>query len=222
MSKQSDFHNLHPDVHGGTFEKYPDFDYRKPAGDRSVWHDMRNPQNQVGHQQRAFTVWHAIEMCGPTDMGLDLGSPKGLTPFCAHIDVFGDGRVHPFYGGGAYKADIAWDATRIHEIVPSESLPHIASNHSLEHMPANGDSGIVEVLKRWISLLRGGGTIAMIIPDQDAFDVLASDKDHKHAWGHSDFRRRVLDQVLAEANCELLDYNSFQNNFSFDVVMKKR
>jgi hypothetical protein len=221
MSKQSEFRKIYPDIHSGTCDYFPDFDYRNCVGDRSVICDMRNPKNMVGHQQRAFTVWWALEKCGPTDPGLDLGSPKGLTPFCIHVDVFGDGGVHPFYGGGAYQADIAFDATRIWSIVPWNSLPHIASNHSLEHMPADGDTGIQLMLCKWIALLRPGGVLAMLIPDNDDFDVMASDKDHKHAWGHSDFRRRVLDRVLAEGTSKLIEYNTMDNHFSFNVVLER-
>jgi hypothetical protein len=220
MSKQSRFHEMYPDVHGGTYEKYPEFDYRKPAGDPAVWHDMRNPSNQVGHQQRAFNVWWAIEMGAPMDLGLDLGSPKGLTPFAIHVDVFGNGQPHPLYGGGEYKTDIAYDASRIHELVPPASLPFISSNHSLEHMPGN-DATIRETLCRWIGLLRQGGVLAMIIPDNAAFDVMGSDRDHKNAWSNSDFRSRVLDDVLAKTGATLVDFHTLRNNFSFDVVLRR-
>jgi hypothetical protein len=221
MTRQSDFHRLYPDVHSGTWEKYPDFDYHRPAGDASVWHDMRNPLNQVGHQQRAFNVWWALETCGPCDLGLDLGSPKGLTPYCIHVDVFGNGGEHPFYHGGPYQSDIAWDATRIAEIVPPNSIPHVCSNHSLEHMPAAGDPGIVRVLATWMKLLRKDGILALIVPDNDAFDVLASDKDHKHAWGARDFHRRILDPLLVQGGTELVEYDTLRNHFSFNAVLKK-
>lgn len=213
--------------HEETQKYFPGFDYRNPVGNRDELCDMRSPKNMVGHQQRAFSVWWALQKCGPMDLGLDLGSPRGLTPYCIHVDLFGTGAPHPFYGGGAYNADIAWDATRIREIMPPSSIPFITVNHSLEHMPAANDDGIVELLVRWVSLLRPGGILAMLVPDNDHFDVWACDKDHKHvgskAWGHSDFRTRILDKLLAQqaVPVALRDYDTLDNHFSFDVVLER-
>ena len=211
--------SIHPVVQ----QYFPGFDYKSPAGDRAVLCDMRNPGNMVGHQQRAFSVWWALQTCSPLDLGLDLGSPKGLTPYCIHVDLFGTGQSHPFYGGGPYLADIAYNAASIDQFVPKNSMPFINSNHSLEHMPAiGGDIGIIDLVCRWIELLRSGGVLAMVIPDNDYFDVMASDKDHKHAWGHTDFGMRVLDHVAKRSNSEVVEFDTFDNHFSFNVVLKKR
>lgn len=201
---------------------FPGFEYKTPAGDRAVLCDMRNPGNMVGHQQRAFSCYWALQQCSPTDLGLDLGSPRGLTPYCVHVDIFGDGRTHPFYGGGRYLSDVVYDAARGHEIFPRDTFPFLSSNHSLEHMAAPGDDGIVDLLDRWLSLLRSGAILAMVVPDNDHFDVMASDKDHRHAWGARDFRPRVLDKLLGRSTSDLLDYDTLQNHFSFDVVLRKR
>lgn len=196
---------------------FPGFDYRSPAGDRSVLCDMRNPGNMVGHQQRAFSCWWALKQCNPLDLGLDLGSPRGLTPYCIHVDIFGTGAPHPFYGGGPYLADVARDASDV-SMFPESAFPFINSNHSLEHMP--GD--IVELLLRWTSRLRPNGILAMVLPDNAHFDVMASDKDHKNAWSATDFKPRVLGPLLARSSLELLEYDTLQNHFSFDVVLRKR
>lgn len=207
--------------HEETQKYFPGFDYRNPVGNRDEICDMRSPKNMVGHQQRAFSVWWALQTCSPTDLGLDLGSPRGLTPHCIHVDIFGDGRVHPFYGGGPYRADVVWDAAKAIEIFPTGTFPFIGSNHSLEHMKVQGDAAIVDVLSSWLSLLRPGGILAMIVPDNAHFDVLASDKDHSHAWSATDFRPRVLDPLLALGTSELIEHDTLNNHFSFNVVLKK-
>jgi len=216
----------HPEIHGHVLPYFPLFDYRHCIGDRNVICDYRNPNNRVGDQQRAFSVWWAVEKGGPTDMGLDIGSSKGLTPYAAHVDLFGTGEVHPqerYRGGGSpYFADIVHEGATIDAIIPKNSLPFIVSNHSIEHMPPKGsDYGIAAVLSRWVSLLRSGGVLAMVIPDNDEFDVMGCDPDHKNAWGHSDFQRRVLDQVLARGDVKCIEYNTLSNNFSFNVVLEK-
>jgi hypothetical protein len=201
-------------------EFFPEFDYRNPSEAIRARCDMRRPDNVTGHQQRAFSVYWALRQCSPVDLGLDIGSPKGLTPYCVSVDVFGDGKVHPFYGGGRYLADVVRDATDT-SCFPKDAWSLVGSNHSLEHISAVGDEGIIAVLEAWFALLRTGGVLAMIVPDNDHFDVMASDKDHSHAWGHSDFRGRVLDSVIRRTGAELVDYDTLQNNFSFDVVLRK-
>lgn len=215
--------------HEETQKWFPDFDYRKPNGDRNVICDMRDPNNGVGYQQRAFSCWWALERCGPLDLGLDLGSPRGLTPHCIHVDVFGNGDSHPFYGGGAYRADVTIDASHL-GIFPKDTFPLVMSNHSLEHMGSlrvtpitllDSDSEIVHILRNeWIRVLRPGGILAMIVPDNDAFDVLAGDKDHKHAWGASDFKFRITDHLSDLV--ELVDFDTLRNHHSFDVVLRKK
>jgi SAM-dependent methyltransferase len=181
---------------------------------------MRRPDNIVGHQQRAVSTYWAVQRCSPTDLGLDFGSQRGLTPNCIAVDIFGDGGVHPFYGGGRYLSDVVRDAADT-SCFPKDAWPLICSNHSLEHMRAPDDEGVVRVLESWFSLLRPGGLIVMVVPDNDHFDVMASDKDHCHAWGHSDFRGRVLDEMIRKTGAELIDYDTLNNNFSFDVLLQR-
>jgi SAM-dependent methyltransferase len=217
MSKQSEFRAAYPGVHATVCDFYPDFNYRVPATDREVIADMRDPRNCCGHQQRAVTIWHAIEQCGPTDLGLDIGSHRGLTPYCIHVDKFYDGKTpHPIYGG-VISADVVADGTELDKIFPPNTFPYVCSNHSLEHMP--GD--IVDLLSSWLRLLRPGGVLAMVVPDADFWDVKGSDPDHKTVWGHSDFRPRVLDPLLARGGVQLVDFDTLNNRFSFDVILRK-
>lgn len=199
-----------------------DFDYNKPNGDRDILCDMRNPDNMVGHQQRAFSIFWAIKQCSPLDLGLDLGSHKGLSPYCIHVDLYyGNGKPHPYYGGEC-PTDVLCDAGKLN-VFPSNAFPLVVSNHSIEHMPAIGDAGIIDMLcNQWLRVLRPGGIIAMVIPDNDSFDVMASDRDHKHAWGHSNFKERILGAVMKQTGAELLEYNTFHNNFSFNIVLRKK
>ena len=210
---------MHP-FHQQVQEFFPDFDYRNPPPGVQERCDMRRPDNVVGHQQRAFSVYWALKQCSASDLGLDLGSPKGMTPYCISVDVFGNGGSHPFYGGGRYIADVVRDAADV-ACFPKDAWPLVGSNHSLEHIDVRGDAGIVTVLEDWFALLRSGGVLAMIIPDNAHFDVMASDKNHYHAWSHEDFRSRVLDEMIRRTGAELVDFNTLQNHFSFDVVLRK-
>jgi len=211
---------LHP-FELGTQEIFPGFDYRNPRPEICPRLDFRRMDNVVGFQQRAVTNYWALKMCSPIDLGIDFGSPKGLTPHCICVDLFGNGKPHPVYGGARYCADVAISATDVTHF-PEDAWPYIASNHSLEHMRVpGGDAGIVDLLVRWTSLLRQGGVLAMVIPDNDHIDVLAVDKDHVSAWGAKDFRRRVLDKLLVKRHLEVVEYDTLQNHFSFNVILRK-
>ena len=158
-ARQRRFIEAYPDVHREVHEAFPEFDYHNPAGDRSVALTYSHPENKVGHQQRAFCLWWATELCGPLDLGLDLGSHRGLTPLCVHVDKLYDGvHEHLFYGGVA-SADVVQDATAL-SALPPNTFPLVVSSHSIEHMPAPGDDGIVAVLELWLSKLRSGGVLA--------------------------------------------------------------
>ncbi len=209
--------------HTDVLQHFPNYDYNNPVGDRAVICDYRNPRNMVGQQQRAFSVFWALKQCHALDLGLDLGSHKGLTPYCIHVDRWGDGKPHPIYGG-RYEADVVLDASELTPVFPEDRFPYITSNHSLEHMGPEkcADSQTVKIVCGWIRALRPGGILAMVVPDNDCFDVLKSDKDHKNAWGHSDFRRRVLDEALAATGAELVEFDTFHNHFSFNVVVRRR
>jgi SAM-dependent methyltransferase len=222
MSKQSAFRQAYPDTYVELNSFFPDFNYRKCVGDRNIICRMDSgADNKVGHQQRAFSCWWGIETCGPIDPGLDIGSHRGLTPYAIHVDKFYDGvHQHPFYGG-VISADVVVDATSLDTVFPPSTFPFIGSNHSLEHMPVAGDAGTVALLKQWVGLLRPGGVLAMVIPDNDFWDVMKSDKDHKHAWGAKDFRTRVLDPLLAQSGLALEEYDTLDNHYSFNVVIRK-
>ena len=62
----------------------------------------------------------------------------------------------------------------------------------------------------------------MIVPDNAWFDVLKSDRDHAFAWSHLDFRPRVLDPFLQRGAADLVEYDTLDNHFSFNVVLRRK
>src|SRR5207237_740808 len=101
----------------------------------------------------------------------------------------------------------------------------LTANHSLEHVAAanfgGGDVGVIRVLQdHWLRVLQPGGIISIVLPDQAYVEVLDIDRDHKHAWSHVDFRHRVLDHTAEMA--DVVEYDTFNNHFSFNVVLRKK
>jgi len=208
---------MHP-FHQDTQECFPNFDYHHPNDGVCV--DFSRPENKVGYQQRAFNVYWALKQCNSMDLGIEIGCRRQFTPYCIHIDLFYNNiGAHPFYGEFG-TADIIYDASKL-TIFPSNTFSFVSANHSIEHMPVPGDDGIIDMLRNeWIRVLRKDGILALIIPDNAHFDVMASDKDHKHAWSHADFENRILNKLYDLV--ELIEYDTLKNNHSFNVVLKKK
>jgi len=249
------------DTYPGMYEElqryFPKFDYANPVGDRAVLCDMSNPDNKVGHQQRAFTCYWAMKFCGPLDLGLDLGSARGLTPYCIHVDKFATGEPHPHYESkDPTWSDVIGDMADL-SVFPKNAFPYVCSNHSLEHVdvsrflghvvprPVAGqkrditdearrnwislyprwrdayDKALVDVMRtQWLRVLRPGGHLAIVVPDNGSFDVLGCDSDHRHAWNPAQFKEGILDR-LADV-CDVVELDTLKNKFSFNVLLRKR
>lgn len=265
---------FYKDVHEDVQRIFPEFNYLQPSppGMRDVYCDMSHPKNRVGDQQRAFSCFWAMRSCNSLDLGLDLGSTRGLTPYCIHVDRYADGGANPLYVGEVAGRDPVWadvvcDMADL-SVFPSGCFPLVMSNHSLEHADVTRlapeappfpavvgtheerhkdprlvawlaeyskwrdayDAGVVRMLReQWVRVLRRpiqrhrmepGGVLALCVPDGAYFDVFASDPDHKHSWTHDDFRPRVLDKLLDLV--EVLEYDTLKNNFSFNVVARRK
>lgn len=193
-------------------EFFPDYDYRRPNQPERVI--FSRPDNITGHQQRTFNVWWAIEQCGKTgSIGLELGSGGVHTPWCLSTDVYATDQ-HPVYGGGCHPHMVLQGDARL----PFEdgSFNLVLANHVVEHLA--GD--VRAHLRDWLRVLKPGGVLAVVLPDQQYVDVLAIDRDHKHAWTAGQFHDQVLEALFETATLE--EFNTFKNNFSYNAVMRKR
>ncbi|MDP3793862.1 MAG: hypothetical protein Q8R07_03865, partial [Candidatus Uhrbacteria bacterium] len=81
------------------------------------------------------------------------------------------------------------------------------------------------IREHWLRILRPGGLLCLITPDDAPARAVGSsaflyDPDHKHAWTATEFHDHVL-QNLADI-AEIIEFNNFQNNFSFNVCLRKR
>jgi SAM-dependent methyltransferase len=201
-------------------EYFPDFNYRQPSPKRSPEGkkysvDYRVGRNITGHQQRAFDIWWAIETCGKRGgLGLNIGSACVHIPWCITTEAYATDN-HPDYGGAYWPAMVVKGEDL--SVFGDKAFDLILANHVIEHVP--GD--IVGMLRQhWLRVLKPGGRIAAVLPDNAHGDVMAIDKSHVHAWSAAEFKAQVLDQVMDLA--ELTEFDSFQNHFSFNFVLTKR
>jgi hypothetical protein len=195
-------------------EFFDAYDYRRPLVEESRL-DYRLPDNVVGHQQRCVNVWWAIEQCWRTGgVGLEVGSGGVHTPWCLSTDGY-SGESHPTYGG----------TCRPHMVAPGEDLSVFADgsfslvlgNHVVEHL----DGDAAEILRaHWLRVLRPGGILAVVLPDQEHVDVMRIDASHRHAWTAAEFLDRVVGRLLDVG--EIIEFDTLQNHFSYQAVLRRR
>lgn len=202
-----------PTGHEYLLEFFEDYDYRKPRQEGKL--DYRNPDNWVGYQQRAFLVWWALECCGKIGkVGIDIGSAAIQTPYCLSTDKFMAGE-HPVYGGEYSNSQLKLSGEDL-SLIGDGTIPLITGNHILEHLP--GD--LVKILnEQWIPKLSSGGVIAQIMPDGQFVNILAIDSDHKQSYTANDFEFYVLRKLK---NVEVIEFNTLDNHFSFNLVVRKK
>lgn len=217
-------------------EFFPDFDYRRPVNPDHL--NARSRVNCVGHWQRCVNLWWAVrQLQGTGDVGLEFGSAGVLTPWCLSTDVRtglsshyprADGTREIVRGHLRVAADFHGVSFDRHDevcddhapvygtgVFPDNSYGLILANHVFEHL--SGDP--IENLSAWARILKPGGVIAIVMPDNRWFDVMMCDKDHKHAWDGRDF-----DALASRVpGCRVIEHTSDTqvNYFSFATILQK-
>lgn len=191
---------------------FPEYDYRRPNQPERL--DYSRPDNITEYQQRTFNVWWAIQQCGKTgNVGLEIGSGGKHTPWCLSTDLYSTDS-HPIYGSACHPHMIVDGAKTLP--FKSEIFSLVLANHVVEHL--EGDTK--KILREWLRVLKPNGVIAAVLPDQQYNDVLAIDRDHKHAWTANEFLNDIIkplqDSVIIE------EFDTLQNKFSYEIVLRKR
>lgn len=219
---------------------FPTYDPHNPAPDIII--DYRDSGNCTGHQQRAFMNYWAIRSFVESNggIGLDAGGAGVIHPACLSFDLCGN-EPHPTYHGPYSNVQVKGDASDLSMFLDN-SFSCILSLHLIEHLACfrlRGDETAEEKIKlacpgreigdilryHWLRVLKPGGYLASIIPDNKAAvdggsHVFHQDSSHAHAWSADEFRRTVLSQVLDLV--EMVEFDTFDNHFSFNLVLKKK
>ena len=69
-------------------------------------------------------------------------------------------------------------------VFEDESLDYVVQRHNLEHY-----QDPLKALQEWIRVLRPGGILGMVVPDDEVCDTLRLDKTHKHVFTRSSLQR---------------------------------
>lgn len=99
------------------------------------------------------------------------------------------------------------------------SISYIINSHTLEHIP-----NTFNVLTEWIRVLKPNGFIAITMPDKNLF--LHDNANPKHKWydlAPAEMTADELKQILDKLeNVEILIFNTNQNNFDINVLLRKK
>lgn len=191
-------------------EWFPLYDYHRCREPERL--EYTRTDNITGHQQRCFAVYWALKCAEKGGVGIDMGCGQAISPFCIGVDKY-SGDDHPDYGG-AYHPHL--------ELRADKPLPFtdgcfdfLISHHSLEHM-----NDAEWTLREWIRIVKPNGILAIVMPD-GKYPGTDNDKDHKRVYTAEEFKEEVLDSLVGESLVKVIEYDTFDNCFSFNCVLKK-
>lgn len=190
-------------------EWFPDYDYHKCVD--PVRLDYGRSDNLVGHQQRAFVIFWCLEGAKNGGIGIDMGCGSVVDPFCLGVDKYGRGERDEY--GGECKPHMV---LRADKPLPFEdnSFDFLVANHALEHM-----QDTVWTVREWVRIVKPNGILAFVLPDAK-YGGADKDADHKAEYTTEQFKKEVLSEV--EKLVDVVEFDTFKNNFSFNVVLRKK
>jgi len=147
--------------------------------------------------------------------GIDVGCGNRKThENCIGIDILPKNSVGKFgcVAGKKIEADICASGDDLPMFAENE-LDFVISRHNLEHYV-----DVIKTLQEWKRVLKIGGILAVILPDEDALDTIKLDATHKHVFTTKSFSRYI--ELIGEL--EIIKTETVIPNWSFMCVCKKR
>ncbi|MGK7345659.1 MAG: glycosyltransferase family protein [Candidatus Nitrospinota bacterium M3_3B_026] len=93
-----------------------------------------------------------------------------------------------------------------------DSLDYVIARHNLEHY-----ADPVRALSEWTRVLKPGGVLGLVLPDDEAFDTLRADPAHKSAFT----RASLCSLVSLIPGLSIVEQGTCQNEWSIYLVAEK-
>jgi len=174
---------------------------------------MDHPDNLTGYQQRAFDFYWTIRH--GTQRGkifLGLGTSNTIPPSSLGTDKFCGVPPHASYGPEYGYPHLRADA--------DEELPFftgvfagVTANHVFEHLGCQE-----KALREMFRVTASGGYICMVLPDMTYMEKGTIDPTHHREFTADEFWAWMTGLKLP--NYEVIEFNTFDNGFSFNVVLR--
>jgi ubiquinone/menaquinone biosynthesis C-methylase UbiE len=149
-----------------------------------------------------------------TGKGIDVGCGYRKThENCIGIDIVprGESGQYGCVKGMPSAADICTSGDNLSLFADGE-LDFVVSRHNLEHYV-----DVIKTLLEWRRVLRIGGVMALVLPDESNLNTVLLDPTHKHAFTPESFRR-YLDLI---GGFEVKECRDVIPNWSFLCVAVK-
>lgn len=120
--------------------------------------------------------------------GIDVGcGHRKVTPECIGVDILAQGEegAHGVVKGQSSVADVHASGDALPMFRDGE-LDFVVSRHNLEHYV-----DVVKTLQEWRRVLRPGGVMGIIVPDERAGDTVFLDPTHKHCFTPESLARLI-------------------------------
>lgn len=198
--------------------EFPGYDYNNPVHPWDM--DINKPDGprNCAWQMQAFHYYWCLRQCKEdAEIGLSLDIPN--LPHCFLVSSQpNQGHI----GSGAMALE------SIDMVIQPRSFKLIVASSALQKITCaasarcdNGDARTI--LKRWITLLRPGGVLIAALMDENFSAKNGRDlKDTgwTHTWSPRTFESRIL-RPIAEEHLETLEFDTFKNGMSFNVVLQR-
>lgn len=146
--------------------------------------------------------------------GIDVGCGHRKThENCIGVDILAKGSLGEVgcIRGKQIQADICASGDNLYMFKDGE-LDFVVSRHNLEHYV-----DIIKTLREWSRVLKKGGILATILPDERKIDTIKLDSTHKHVFTPESFNRYL--ELIGDF--EIIKTEEVVPNWSFISVAKK-
>jgi len=146
--------------------------------------------------------------------GIDVGCGFRKThPDAIGVDILGKGEIGSAgcIAGRQSVADIKASGDDLYMFKDGE-LDYVVSRHNLEHYVDP-----IKTLLEWKRVLKPGGILGIVLPDESKINTLALDPTHKSSFTPSSIRR-LLDII---GGFEIIKIEPVIENWSFVVIARK-
>lgn len=169
---------------------------------------IKQKQKELKNPERLAIVEYCI------GKGIDVGcGNRKTTENCIGVDILVKGEKGK-YGSVKNKeseADICTSGDNLHMFKDGE-LDFVVARHNLEHYV-----DVFKTLYEWQRVLKEGGIMAIVLPDETSINTIKLDVTHKHAFTPESFKK-----YIKLMGCfEILKLESVIKDWSFLCVCKK-
>jgi SAM-dependent methyltransferase len=181
----------------------------------AVWWRRRYPVDDLIAAEQAADPERLAVLPYCVGHGLDVGCGcSKTTPETIGVDLVPGGELGRF--GSQILRPSAADVCASGDDMPmfaDGSMDYVVARHNLEHY-----LDVVKTLQEWWRVLKPGGALLVVMPDDEALDTIRLDPTHKHAFTRASFRRLL--EAIGGWEIERLDV--CRPNWSFLCVARKK